>query len=232
MTASSVIGFVPAILLLYILLRRYEGFFNERNLFISFAGGMVLGMIITVFHMLSEYSILVFVVLFPLFEELAKFVILNMPKLVLKHETVYYGAALGLGAGSMSIIAIAFKVFSDYPETLGNAQTYFDLVLLSFNFCLLNGATGIMIGFGSAKGEMFYYFLRAFILHAVHSLFFLLYMWSEGAMKYTPLIGATMIAYGVFWYVLRDLLPQAVPPEMKKKRRREARKRARKARKK
>lgn len=232
MTVSGVIGFAPAIFLLYILLRRYEGLFEEKYVFISFGVGMVLGMIITVFHLISEYSLLVFVVLFPLLEELAKLVILNMPRLKLKHETVYYGAGLGLGIGSMAIIAIAFKVFTEYPETLGNPQTYFDLVLLSFNFCLLHSATGVMIGYGSAKGEVPNFFLRAFLFHAAYNLFFLIYMVSGEVLKYAPLFIATLFAVGLFWYVLRGLMPEAVPPDMQKKRRRDIRKRVREEKKK
>lgn len=232
MTVSSVIGFVPAILLMYILLRRYEGLFNEKFIFFMFGGGMVLGMIITVFHMFTEYTLLIFVVLFPLFEESAKLVILNWPKFKLKHETVYYGAALGLGIGSMAIIAIAFKIFMDFPDSLTNPQTYLDLVILSFNFCLLNGATGVIIGFACSKGEVTGFFFRAFIAHAVYNSFFFMYMLSGEVMKYAPLAVATIFAFGLFWYVLHGLLPDAVPPDMQKKRRREKRRKAREERKK
>jgi hypothetical protein len=232
MTVSSIIGFAPAILLLYILLRRYEEYFAGRNLFLFFALGMVLGMIITVFQMVSPLTLLVFVILFPIFEESAKLVILNWPKLKGKQETVYYGAAMGLGIGSMAIIAIAFSVFMDFPETLGNPQTYFDLILLSFNFSLLQGATGVIIGYGCAKNDVMKFFLRAIIIHAVYNLFFLIYSITEGAMKYGPLFIATIYAVGVFYYVLSDLLPQAVPSDMLKKKRREARRRVREKRRK
>ncbi len=232
MAVSSIIGFSPAILLLYILLRRYEEYFAGRNLFLFFALGMVIGMIITVFHMVSPFTLLVFVILFPIFEESAKLVILNWPKLKGKQDTVYYGAALGLGIGSMAIIAIAFSVFMDYPETLGNPQTYFDLILLSFNFSLLQGATGVMVGYGCAKNEVMKFFLRAIIIHAVYNLFFLIYSITEGSMKYGPLFIATIFAAGVFYYVLIDLLPQAVPSDMLKKKRREARRKVREKRRK
>jgi hypothetical protein len=232
MTVSSIIGFAPAILLLYILLRRYEEYFAGRNLFIFFALGMVMGMIITVFQMVSPLTLLVFVILFPIFEESAKLVILNWPKLKGKQETVYYGAALGLGIGSMAIIAIAFSVFMDYPKTLGNPQTYFDLILLSFNFSLLQGATGVMIGFGCAKNEVMKFFIRALSVHAVYNLFFLIYSITEGSMKYGPLFIATILAVGVFYYGLSDLLPQAVPSDKLKKKRREDRRRVREKRRK
>ncbi|UCE37576.1 MAG: hypothetical protein JSW00_19335 [Thermoplasmata archaeon] len=232
MSVASVIGFAPAILLLYILLRRYEEFFAGKNIFLTFAVGMVLGMIITVLHMLIEYTFVILVILLPFFEELAKLVILNYPRLKGKHETVYFGAGLGLGIGSMAIIAIAFSVFSAHPETLGNPQTYFDLVVLSFNFSLLNGAMGVMIGYGCAKNEVANYFIRAYILHAIYNLFFLIYISSEGGLKYGPLFIATVLAIGLFWYVLRELMPKSVSPEMMKKRRREARRRQREQRKK
>lgn len=230
MTVSSIIGFAPAIFIMYILLRRYETFFAERNIFMALGGGMVIGMVITVFHMLSEYTLLVFVVLFPLFEEVVKLVILNIPKFHGKFYTIYYGAALGLGIGSMSIIAISFSIFSNYPETLGNPQTYLDLVVLSFNFCLLNCATGVMIGYGCAKIQVRNFFIRAVTFHAIYNLLFLFYMWSSDVLKYAPLMAATVFALSLFWYVLRSLMPDSVPPEMQKKARREARKRRRESR--
>ena len=50
-------------------------------------------------------------------------------------------------------------------------------------------------------------------------------------MKYASLLVATLFAVGLFWYVLRGLMPEAVPPDMLKKRRRETRKRVREERK-
>lgn len=232
MTVASIIGFVPAVFLLYILLKRYEGLFNERHVFFIFAGGLVAGMVITVLNMFTDLSILVFVILLPLFEELAKLIILNFPKFKLKHETVYLGAGLGLGIGSMAIVAIAFRFFSEHPETMTNPQTYFDLLMLSFNFSLLNGATGVIIGYGCSKAEEFNYFIKAFFVHAIYNAFFLIYLLSGPVMKYAPLFFATVFAAGMFWYVLRGLLPDAVPPEMKQKRRREMRKRTREGKKK
>jgi len=184
-----------------------------------------------VFHLITEYTFLIFVILFPVFEEVAKLVVLNLPKLHGKYYTIFYGATLGLGIGSMSIIAISYTIFSNYPDTMGNPQTYFDLIVLSFNFCLLNGATGVVIGYGCAKSRVSGFFLRAIFLHAVYNLFFLLYMWSNDVLKYAPLLAATLFAIGIFIYVLKDLMPKAVPTEMQKKHRREARKMVREKRK-
>jgi hypothetical protein len=235
MIASSIIGFAPAVLLLFILLRRYEEFFKEKKIFQAFAGGMILGMVFTIAHMVSDdfllsaldLSFIGFVILFAAFEEGAKLVILNWPKLQLKHETVYYGAALGLGIGSMAIIAISFKVFMDSSSAIGNPLTILGLVVLSFNFCLLHSATGVIIGYGSAKGEGFKWFFRATVLHASYNLVLLPFMWGiEGAL-YGSLLVATLVALGIFLFVLRDLMPEAVPPDMQRKRRRDVRKKIR-----
>ena len=235
MAVSSVIGFAPAILLLYILLRQYETFFSERNIFLALAGGMVLGMIITVFHLISDDAILnfidltliVYVLLFALFEELAKLIILNYPKLAGKHYTVYYGATLGLGIGSMSIIAISYRLFLDLPDALGNPLTVGTLVVLSFNYSLLNGSTGVMIGYGSAKYKLSSYFIRAFLAHALFNLMLLPFLWGLAVAEFGSLFLVTLFTVSLFWYVLKTLMPDAVPPEMQKKRKREVRKRVR-----
>jgi hypothetical protein len=227
MLVSSIIGFVPAILILFLLLRRYEEFFKESKIFQAFAAGMVIGMVITVFESTIEISLIAFALLFPIFEESIKLVILNWPKLRGEIKTVYYGAALGVGIGSMAIIPAAFFVFTTEPSTFGNPQSYFDLILLSFNFCLLNSATGVMIGYGSAKHLIGSYFVKATVLHMVYGVFYFIFVLTPGIMKYAPLFVASVIAFGLFLYVLRDLLPDAIPPDMMKKKRREHRKRIR-----
>ena len=235
MIVSSIIGFAPAIFLLFILLRRYEEFFKESKIFQAFAAGMILGMIFTVAHLVSDdfllsaldLSIIGFVILFAAFEEGAKLVILNFPRLQLKHETVYYGAALGLGIGSMAIIAISVKVFLTSPEDITNPLTVIGLIVLSFNFSLLHSATGVIIGYGSAKGEGMKWYFRATVLHAAYNLVLLPFMWGVPGALYGSLFVSTLIALGLFIFVLRDLMPEAVPADMQKKRRRELRKKIR-----
>ncbi len=235
MVVSSIIGFAPAVFLLYILLKRYEGFFKEKNVFLAFSAGLVVGMLITVFHLASDdfvlghldLSILVFGILFALFEESAKLVILNMPRYHRKFVTVYYGAGLGLGIGSMSIIAISFKLLLDNPGSLGDPLTMLGLIILSFNFSLLNSSTGIMIGFGCAKGLVLKYFYRAIFLHAAYNIILLPFMWGVPGADYGSLVLATLFAAALFWYVLTSILPEAVPPKDQKKRRRETRRRVR-----
>jgi hypothetical protein len=235
MILSSIIGFTPAVFLLFLLLRRYEVFFKEKKIFQAFAGGMVLGMIFTVSHMASDefllsaldLSILGYVILFAAFEVLAKHVILNFPRFQLKHETVYYGAALGLGIGSMAIIAISFRVFLDSPDSVGNPITLLGLIVLSFNYSLLHGATGVIVGYGSAKGESRHWTVRAFLLHASYNFILLPFMWGIPGALYGSLLVATAVAVGMFYFVLKGLMPMAVPQDMQRKRRRELRKQAR-----
>lgn len=235
MAVTSVIGFAPAILLLYLLLRQYETHFAERNIFLALAGGMILGMVITVFHLASDdmilsypdLTIIGYVILFPLFEELAKLIILNYPKLAGKHYTVYYGAALGLGVGSMSIIAISYSLFLDSPELMGNPLTVGVLVLLSFNYSLLNGSTGVIIGYGCAQYRLSYYFIWAFLAHALFNLMMLPFLWGLDTAEYGSLFLISLLTVSLFWYVLKNLMPAAVPPEMQKRHRREARRKVR-----
>jgi hypothetical protein len=239
MVVSSIIGFTPAILLLYILLRRYADFLEDKNIFMAFAAGMVLGMIIAVFHLASDefllsaldLAFLFFVFMFALFEESAKLVILNMPRLALKSDTLYYGAALGLGIGSMSVIAISFRIFLADPDSFGNAISIAGFVVLSFNFCLIHAATGVMIGYGCARGMVFNQFTRALMAHSVYNVFLLFYLWMVGTAKFAFLFAASIVAIFLFYYALKELMPWALPPELQKRRRRDMRKRAREKRK-
>ncbi len=226
MAVSSFIGFAPAIFLFYVILRQYEGFFKEGKVFLFFLGGMMLGLVIAVFHMYGGETLLV-LVLFGVFEESVKLIILNMPRFHLKYYTVYYGAGLGLGIGSMQIVAISFKTFMGDPSSFGNALTLIGFIVLSFNFCLLHSSTGVMIGYGCAKEKVLNYFFRAVIFHGIYSVVLFFFLWTSGGLKYAWLLVATVIAVGMLFYVMRELLPKAVPQEMLQKKRREARRRAR-----
>ena len=86
---TSLIGIIPAIIVMYYILRSYDEYFKDTWLYGFLAGGLIMGMVFFVVHAFLDpyalkYSIdmalLLFVFAFALIEELAKYALLYFKK--------------------------------------------------------------------------------------------------------------------------------------------------------
>ncbi len=189
------IGIVPAIILLYISLKGYEGLYKERTMYVMFIAGIVAGVI----SIILEYSTLqvglIALILFPLIEQMFKTVILNLRRYQEKKATPIYGLSLGVGFGS---VFTPYYIIITSMNTNDNNTIYLALVA-SIAIIILHGATGVLIGFGVYKTELMKYFLMATLL-------------------YMPVIITANIQYAsiavliysiiVYWYVTTTILPE------------------------
>ncbi len=176
---AGIAGFGPSMGLLYYTVKDYtypkveKPFFDDRKIFAFFALGIVLGMVLFAVEEYgrgasSDETLVAVVLVFAIFEELLKLIILNFPRFQRKVDTAFYGLSLGLG------IAATFTFASVYVSLLGlEKPTAVEMVaygLLGVQFVLLHGATTSMIGIGVARGEARGYFTRALLLHVSYSL--------------------------------------------------------------
>jgi len=173
--AAGILGFGPAMTLLYFTLRNYtypkveKPFFDDRKLFAFFALGVVLGMLIYAFETWGElisspYTILLLIMGFALMEELMKLVILNFQRFQKKVDTAFYGLSMGLGIAATYTFASVYVVLNGI---VGKPQVV-DLVVVSMLgllFVLLHGSTTTLIGIGVARGDVNGYFPEALLIH-------------------------------------------------------------------
>ena len=160
---------------MYYLLFKYETLFDDRKVVILYGIGMVFGTITAVIWALFRFSvsqaldlgIIFFGLLVPLFTESGKMMILGHKRLRLNFDTTFYGGALGAGIGGMMIVARAYSNFNLYPELARDPVVISTLLVLSFAFCSIHSATGIMIGFGSSRGIFWPFLARAIILQMI-----------------------------------------------------------------
>lgn len=157
------VGIIPALILLFIGLKGYEGYYRDRSIFLIFVIGIIFGVIAAVLRLYLNPPplLIVYIILFAFFEQLLKTVVLNIGRLQNKRETTIYGLAMGLGFGS------SFTPFLVIVGSLsGHSDLYFlSLVILgSFGFILFHSATGALIGYGIYSGKMTKYLLTAIIL--------------------------------------------------------------------
>jgi len=218
---SAAVGFGPAMFLMYYTLRKYtfprveKPFFDDRRVFMMFALGVVLGMVLFVFERWggsvgTAETFLLLVLGFALMEELLKLIILNYPKFQRRIDTAFYGLSLGLGISSTFAFAnvYVFLLGSSEPTAVEMAA----MVIFGLLFVLLHGSTTAIIGVGVARGDVKGYFPEALLIHVVFGVLYELFFFEELVLPLNliGLAGATAVVVYGYKKVHDQLLPDIV----------------------
>jgi hypothetical protein len=204
--AFGPLGLVPAIFLLYITLGPYETKFEDKIVFLSFIGGMVLGTIVLLLEgsflasspsYLEYIDVFVFLaILFSFFDQLSKLIILNLPRFHKNVTTSIYGASLGLGLGT----PIGALILRDVELFSIEGAAALSLVL---SFMLFQSSTGALIGLGVGRGKKWTYFFYSFISGAI---FWPMILLGITYYQIAPLV--ILYSVGYYLYLHRVLLPE------------------------
>ena len=211
--ASLFLGIIPALILLYISLKGYDEHYEDKNIFLTFVVGIIIGFISVIAETFTIGIGPLFIILFPVIEQLFKTIILNIGRLQEKRETTIYGLSLGLGFGS---------IFTPFSMITLNFQTEASILLLgsailgSFGIILLHGATGTCIGYGIHAGKLSKYLIFAILLHIPVTGF--IFLTTIYRVEYLQL---GLILYGViiYWYATKRVMPQILSQNQRGKRR-------------
>jgi len=217
--ASLFLGIIPALILLYICLKGYEGYYKDKTIFLTFIIGVVLGFIAAFVQSLTFAVAIIYIILLALFDQLSKTMILNLGRLHEKKETTIYGLSLGLGFGSsftpFLIIAVSSLITSDvYVLSL--------IAIGSFGIILFHGATAAYIGYGIFIGKLTKHLLISILLQLPFNFILGLTILYSHPNTVNVQLGLVigLIIYGgiVFWYVITKIMPQILTKNMKRKR--------------
>jgi len=210
------VGIIPALILLFLSLKGYEGYYRDKTIFLTFVIGIIFGVIAAALRLyLSPPPLLVvYIILFAFFEQLLKTIVLNIGRLQYKKETTIYGMSLGLGFGS------SFTPFLVITGSL-SGHTSLDflslLILGSMGFILFHSATGAYIGYGISSGKMTKYLLTAILLQLPFNTI------SDLTRFYLdpkfPYYQAGLVIYGaiIFGYVVLKVMPRILKDEARKR---------------
>ena len=220
--ASLFLGIIPALILLYISLKGYEGHYKDKTIFLTFIIGIVLGFIAALVLFLTFRGfegIILFIVLLAFFDQLFKTIVLNLRRLQEKKETTIYGLSLGLGFGSaftpFLIIAVSSLITSDvYVLSL--------IAIGSLGIILFHGATAAYIGYGIYIGRLTKHLLTAVIIQLPFNFILgmtIIYSRPNSLNIQLGLI-VVLIIYGgiVFWYVVKKVMPRILIQSQRRKR--------------
>jgi hypothetical protein len=234
--ASFVIGIVPALVLMWVGLRRFtypsieKTLFDDRRIFFALAVGMVVGTFSSLFSFsltgVDLASSVIAVVGAAVFEEMFKLVYLNRKGYRQNFSSTFYGFALGLGIAATVVLASGMG----NPALTANPLTIVVLVLSSFGYAGMEATTGTLIGYGCSKGLPWGYLIRAlvvrlvFIASAIPYSLFIEPEWLGLITVIPPLVVGLFLFYFAYFITFQD----ALPPELRRRARKERRARARK----
>jgi len=208
---SLFIGIIPALIILYIGLKGYEGHFKDKLIFLTFIVGIIIGFISAVIELFTRgIGLIIYIILFPVLEQLSKTIVLNLGRFQEKQETTIYGLSLGLGFGS---------VFTPAAIIMGNFQeinvAFIAAIIGSFGIILFHAATGAIIGYGVYSHKLSTYLTLAILLQ----------------IPITTVIGVTnlfsisyfqisLVIYGiiVYWYATKKIMPRILEESQRRKR--------------
>jgi RsiW-degrading membrane proteinase PrsW (M82 family) len=210
-SASLFLGIIPALLFLLISVRGYEGFLKQKNIFLAFIGGIIIGFVAAVLEIYTGNVPIYIILAYPVFEQLFKTIILNIGRLQEKRETVIYGLTLGLGFGAVSTSAsIMMGTIS-----AGDYLTLGLVIFGSFGIIMLQGATGVLIGFGVYKKELTKWVILAIIIQIIYN---------TGVIIVQPLsiyfIVIYLFVFGaiIYWYATKKIMPRILLESQRRKR--------------
>ena len=212
------LGIIPALFIMWISLKGYEGYYKDKSIFLTFVIGLIFGVIAVVVRLvISPLPLLiVFIIMFAFFEQLFKTILLNLRRLHFKKEATIYGLSLGLGFGS------SFTPFMIIAESMSGQSNNYFLILAaigSLGIILFHSATSAYIGFGIYSGKLTRYLLIAILIQLpFNAIIDATRILSLRA--YFPHMQAGLVLYGliIFVYVLKKIMPQIL--EQKKARKR------------
>ena len=189
-------GFGIYFLLLYVGERDDE--FNHNKMLIFMAVGMIVGTFFLILEMpfSGSWILLAFVALL---EEMTKFIILNRKKYQGEISTIWYGASMGFIMGA---IISAEMMYLSPPGNAPGEKAYWviSFTAIAFSYTLMHGATGALIGYGSATNSGMKFLWKAFFIHFLLALIPFVPIPKE----YTLLL---MAAYSGFNYLrVRDII--------------------------
>jgi RsiW-degrading membrane proteinase PrsW (M82 family) len=208
---SLFIGIIPALIVLYIGLKGYEGHFKDRLIFLTFLVGIIIGFVSAVIELFTQYiGLLFYIMLFPILEQLFKTIVLNIRRFQEKQETTIYGLSLGLGFGS---------VFTPAAIILGNFQevnlSFIAAIIGSFGIILFHAGTGVLIGYGVYSHKLSTYVTIAILLHFVITT--VIGVTNLLQVSYLQII---LLIYGIiiFWYATKRIMPRILSESQRRKR--------------
>ncbi|MFA5944430.1 MAG: hypothetical protein WC876_08195 [Candidatus Thermoplasmatota archaeon] len=241
---------VPAMGLLWLMLHRYEGYFEDARVFFALVAGFFAGILVAFLESQFDFAgvefivqvgslpaFILFVAGYAFFETGAKTVVLGLARFRKRKDTPYYASAFGLGFGSMLALALMGlnlrtadqPLFPDYQFA-----PFLCMAALFLGGILAHGGSTVWVGKGSAEGKLVSGWVKATALQMPILACYWFYWPSTGIgnqVVIVPAVAALVYGTGLLVFantrILELIVPQEIRDMVQKERRREAREKMR-----
>jgi len=215
--ASLFLGIIPALFIMFISLKGYEGYYKDKTMFITFIAGIIMGFIAAFVQSFFINLVVISTVLLAVFNQLFKTIVLNIGRFQKKKETTIYGLSLGLGFGSsftpFMIIAVSSLISNDvYVLSI--------IALGSLGIIFFQGATGAYIGFGVYSGSLVKKLISSVLLELPLIIIIgLMLFYTSESIRIQIVFAISAVIYGiiVFGYIQKNVVPLIKNNEKNKK---------------
>ena len=203
--SSLLLGIIPALILMYVGLKGYEGNYKDKIIFLTFIIGIVLGFFAAVVRSFTLPLMVAYVIIIAILEQLLKTMILNIRRLHQKKEATIYGLSLGLGFGA---VFTPFLIVAAGSSIKSDVYVFSLITMGSLGIILFHGATGAYIGYGIYAGKLTKYLLTAVIIQLPFNL--IIDMTRFYSDTYFPILQFGLVIYGLifFFYVVKKIMPR------------------------
>ena len=215
---AALLGIAPAMILMYVVLKKYtypaveRPFFSDPSFFGLFVVGMISGTIL--FAVYANLSINIFVksISFAILECMILLVVLNLKRFHRKSDTVFYGYGLGLGFGAtMSMGMIYFLMVNIISGDQLGALDYLILITMGISKTLILSSIGLTIGEGVAKLRLMEFTAQAIFVNMVYQLVMVPWFMYPGEWAgYLALVLGLVIAIAYFYKTAFVDLPNVI----------------------
>ncbi|MCJ7571008.1 MAG: protease PrsW [Candidatus Thermoplasmatota archaeon] len=206
--ASLFLGVIPALIIMYISLKGYEGYYKDKIMFLTFIAGIIMGFIAAFVQSFTISLSIIFIIVLSFFDQLFKTIVLNLRRFQTKSETPIYGLSLGLGFGSSFT---PFMIIATAAISTNNIYILTFITIGSVGIILFHGATGAYIGFGVFQGKLTRFLITSILLQLPFNLLLgLMISYSNiDTLNIQIIFVCLVIVYGLlsFFYVIKKVLP-------------------------
>ena len=230
---AMVLGTAPTLLAMYFLLRGYTAALEEQKLFFAFGIGMILGLVGFTFHIVLDTGLIlagavgsaIYIFGFAALENLVFFVALNTKWVRGKPEAAFVGISLGAGFSASGVMGLAYNQAAR-SDFLVSALGVVLLVGIALASTFFRTAAGAILGIGSARSTPWQWYGRALVAQLPYDALMLGILLSIAyGLWYWAVLLAVLAGYSLWLllYIWRNLLPEFLPGDLRRKIRRERR---------
>ncbi len=218
MMISGAIGFTPALIILFFVLKDYtypaveRPYFDDRKVFVLLSFGMIAGSLFFLVESFFGSASILYLVLVALLEEMVKFIIFNSKKYSGHIDTTFYAFSFGLGAAAIITFGNIYLALSSALLS-GSLTAAGILLLLAYGFMisLMWGSTSAIIGLGAAKKEPVHYTVQAIMIHLFYSTVLVPFYLNLEPWSYLSFGAVAVFMLYVFWQTYTNVIPSAIP---------------------